>query len=145
MLRRLRAGEATALVGVALIIASLLAPAYHSPAGELSAWETFGAGVALEIAAAFAGLAMVVAALTERDSSALSVATTVWCVPIGLLATIGAVVRAVERPDLASGPAIGVWLALGGCCAILIGAWISMRDERPSLYSPPRTSPRPRP
>ncbi|HUA10862.1 MAG TPA: hypothetical protein VMA83_02540 [Solirubrobacteraceae bacterium] len=141
----MRAGESTALVGVALIVASLLTPSYTSAGGDLSAWETFGASVTLQLAAACAALAMIVAALTERESPAHSVATAVWCVPLALLATIASVIRALELPGHATAPAVGVWLALAGSCAILIGSWIVVRDEHTPLYTPAKPNPRPRP
>jgi hypothetical protein len=36
----------------------------------------------------------------------------------------------------------GGWLAAVGALGILIGAWLSMRDERPSLYGPATPEPR---
>jgi hypothetical protein len=145
MLRRLRPGEALALVGCALIIASLVTRAYSSPVGNLSAWETFGPAVALQIATLFAGLTMIVAALLERESTAVSVACGVWCAVVSLVGVIASVVRVLERPDHATGTCIGLWLGLAGCAAVLVGSWISMRDERRSLYPPVRSTPRPRP
>ena len=50
------------------------------------------------LAALCAALAMVVSALTER-STALPVATAVWCVLVGLVGVIAAVVRVLERPE----------------------------------------------
>ena len=114
-MRRLRAGELVALVGSACIVASLLLPAYHSPIGDLDAWDTFGPAVALQIAALFAALAMIISAMTER-STALPVATTVWCVPVALIAVLASVVRVTERPDHATSVAAGAWLALVGTC-----------------------------
>jgi hypothetical protein len=143
-LRRLRSGELLALAGAICVIVSLFVRSYATPIGNLNAWETFGPAVVLEIAAVFAALAMVLSALTER-STALPIATAVWCVPLGLFAVIAAIVRVLERPDRASGVCIGVWLALAGALAILLGAWQVMRDERPSMYRPVRPEPRPRP
>jgi hypothetical protein len=143
-LRRIRAGELVALAGCACVVVSLLVPSYHSPIGDLDAWNTFGPAVALQLAAICAALAMIISAVTER-STALPIATTVWCVPISLLAVIASLVRVVERPEHASSAAAGAWLALIGTCLILMGAWLSMRDERPSLYEPARPTPRPRP
>jgi len=143
-LRRLRVGELLALAGSACVIVSLLKPWYESPIGTLDVWDTFGPSIVLLLAALCAALAMVVSALTER-SSALPVSTAVWCVPLGLLAVIAAVVRVLERPDHASGLCVGPWLALIGAVLILIGAWLALRDERPSMYEPARPQPRPRP
>ena len=69
----------------------------------------------------------------------------VWCVLLGLIAVIAAIVRVLERPDHATMVCIGAWLALAGAAAILVGAWLALRDERPSLYQPARPEPRPRP
>ncbi len=143
-LRRLRVGELLALAGVALVIVALTRPWYESPLGNLTAWDTFGPTIVLILAAVCAALAMVVSALTER-STALPVATAVWCVPLGLMAVIAAVVRVLERPDHATGLCAGSWLALVGAAAILVGAWLALRDERPSLYGPAAPPPRPRP
>jgi hypothetical protein len=142
--RNLRAGELTALLGCALTIVSLTRWWYESPIGNLDAWDTFGPGVVLILAALCAGLAMVVSALTER-STALPVATAVWCVPLALLAVIASAVRVLERPDHATALCAGAWLALVGSALILIGAWLVMRDERPSVYPPAEPEPRPRP
>jgi drug/metabolite transporter (DMT)-like permease len=143
-LRQLRLGESLALVGAICVIVSLFERSYETPIGNLDAWDTFGPGVVLLLAAVCAALAMVVSALTER-SPALPVSTAVWCVALGLIAVIAAIVRVLERPDHASGVCIGAWLALGGAVAILLGAWLALRDERPSLYRPVRPEPRPRP
>ncbi len=143
-LRRLRVGELVALVGVACVIAALTRPWYESPIGNLDVWDTFGPGPVLIMTAACAALAMVVSALTER-AAALPVAIAVWCVPLALIAVIAAVVRVAERPDHASGLCAGAWLALVGSVLMLIGAWLALRDERPSLYPPADPQPRPRP
>jgi drug/metabolite transporter (DMT)-like permease len=142
--RRLRLGELLALVGAVCVIVSLFVRSYEAPAGDLTAWNTFGPGVVLLLAAVCAALAVVISALTER-SPALPVSTAVWCVLLGLLAVIAALVRALERPDHATSVCYGVWLALAGAIAILAGAWQVLRDERPSMYRPARPDPRPRP
>jgi uncharacterized membrane protein HdeD (DUF308 family) len=142
--RQLRAGELLALVGAILVIVSMFVRSYETPVGNLDAWNTFGAGVALLLAAACAALAMVISALTER-TTALPVSTAVWCVLLGLIGVIAAVVRVLERPQHATMACVGVWLALAGAVAILVGAWLALRDERPSLYTPARPAPRPRP
>ena len=143
-LRRLRLGESLALVGAICVIVSLFVRSYEGPAGSLNAWNTFGPGVVLLLTAVCGALAMVLSALTER-STALPVATAVWCVALGLLAVIAALVRVLERPDHATEVCFGAWLALAGAVAILLGAWQALRDERPSLYKPARPEPRPRP
>ncbi len=143
-LKRLRLGELLALAGAICVIVSTFVPSYEGPTGTLDAWDTFGGAVLLLLAAVAAALAMVVSALTER-STALPVSTGVWCVPLGLIGTIAAIVRVLEYPDGSTSLCVGVWLALVGALAILIGAWRSIGDERPSLYKPATPKPRPRP
>jgi uncharacterized membrane protein HdeD (DUF308 family) len=105
----------------------------------LKAWDTFGPGVTLLLAAAASALAMFVAALAER-STAVPVATIVWTSLLGSIAAIAAIVRVLERPDHATSVCAGPWLALAGAVAILFGAWLATHDERRSLY-PPATPP----
>jgi len=143
-LKRLRLGELLALAGAICVIVSLFERSYEAPVGSLDAWETFGPGVVLLLVAVCAALAMVLSALTER-SPALPVSTAVWCVMLGFLAVIAAIVRALERPDHATAVCVGAWLALAGAVAILLGAWQALRDEHTSLYKPARPEPRPRP
>jgi hypothetical protein len=140
----MRIGELLALAGAGCVIASLLTRWYESPIGNLDAWNTFGPSVALLMAGACAALVLVLTALTER-STALPVSAAVWCVALGLVAVIAAVVRVLERPNHATSLCIGAWLALVGALAILVGAWQALRDERGSLYSPPSPERRPAP
>jgi uncharacterized membrane protein len=142
--RQLRVGELTVLTGAICMVVSLFVRSYYGPTGYLNAWNTFGPGVALELAAVCAALATVIGALTER-STALPVSAAVWCVLLGLIAVIATLVRALERPDQATEVCYGAWLALAGAVLILVGAWLTLRDERPSLYEHAQPAPRPRP
>ncbi len=143
-LKQLRWGEAAALLGAALVIASTFVRSYEGAVGEIDDWQSFGPAVVLLLAAACAALAMVVAALTER-SAALPVSTAVWCFVLGLAGLVAAVVRLLERPDHATALCAGGWIALVGMLLIVGGSWQVMRDERTSLYPPARPEPRPRP
>ncbi|MGO9488229.1 MAG: hypothetical protein ACLQBB_04275 [Solirubrobacteraceae bacterium] len=145
MTGKLRAGELLALAGIVCVIVSLFEPWYQGPSGNLDLWDTFGVAAVLLLLALAAALAMVTAAATERDSPALAVATAVWCVPLALIGLIATVVRLLERPDQSTGLCSGAWFALAGSLAILVGAWLVLRDERPSRYRPARPEPRPRP
>jgi hypothetical protein len=140
---KLRSGEWTALAGIGCMIASLFLPWYESSSGNLDFWDTFGGAAVLMLASVCAALAMVVATLLERDSPAVAVPTEVWSVVIGLIGTIAAIVRVLERPDHATGLCAGAWLGLGGAILILIGSWLAMRDERTSRFRPARPEPRP--
>lgn len=142
--RQLRLGELVVLVGVVCLAASLFEPWYSSPIGNLDAWDTFGPAMALLLACLCAALAVLISALSERNT-ALPVSSAVWCVLLGLIGLIAAIVRALERPDHATALCAGAWLALAGAAVILLGAWLVLRDERPSLYRPADPEPRPRP
>ncbi len=143
-LKQFRVGETIVSIGAVLLIVSLLKPWYETPIGTLDAWDTFGPAVILLLTALCAALAMVLSAVTER-STALPVSIAVWCVLLGLIATAAAVVRVLERPEHATSLCAGPWLALAGAVAVLLGAWLALRDERPSLYDPATPEPRPRP
>ncbi len=145
MIKRLRSGELVVLAGSICLIVSMFLPWYSSPVGNLSFWDTFGPAAALILATLCAGLAVLVSALTERDNPSLAVASGVWCVLLGLIGTIAALVRVLERPENAGSTCAGPWLGLAGTLLILLGSWLVLRDERPSLYSPARPEPRPRP
>ncbi|HWX45192.1 MAG TPA: hypothetical protein VNY52_07695 [Solirubrobacteraceae bacterium] len=140
-LRRLRAGELIALAGAICLIIALTLPWYENSQGKLSAWATFGPAVALLILAAAGGLALALATVTER-TTAIPVAAAVWSTLFGMLATVAAVVRLLERPQHATMLCAGAWLALIGALAVLIGSWQSMRDERTGLYPPDASTPR---
>jgi uncharacterized membrane protein len=140
-LSRLRLGELAVLLGSVCVIVSLTLRWYQTPEGNLSAWATFGPAVVLLMLAALAGLALVVATVTER-STALPVAAAVWCTLFGVLGAVAAIVRLIERPDNATALCAGPWLAFAGALLILAGSWQSMRDERTSRYPP--ASPKPR-
>jgi hypothetical protein len=138
---RLRLGELIALAGAICVIVALTLPWYEGLEGNLDAWGTFGLGVLLLMIAAAAALVLVLATLTER-STALPVAAAVWSVLFGLLGTIAAVVRVLERPHHAISLCAGAWLALAGAVLILAGSWLSLRDERTGLYPPAEPEPR---
>ena len=142
--RWLRAGELLAAAGVVCVVVAMFEPWYEGPSGKLDAWDTFGPGIVLLLAAAGAGAALVLSTLAER-TVALPVAIAVWCVPLGLAALIAALVRVFERPEHTSSASVGAWLALAGAAAVLAGAWQALRDERPSRYPPIAPEPRPDP
>ena len=143
-LRRVRLGELLALAGAVCVIVSLFLPSYQRATGTLDAWDTFGPAVAGLLAAAVAACVLVASNLMER-TTALPIAAAVWTFLCGLLAIVAAVIRLIERPDHVTGVCSGAWLGLAGAVLIFLGAWWSMRDERPSLYEPASPEPRPSP
>jgi hypothetical protein len=143
-LARLRVGELLALAGAVCVIVSLFVRDYEAPRGALDAWSTFGVGVVLLLAAAAAAIALCALTVAERGT-ALPVAAEVVTAALGLVAVIAALVRALARPDGATMACAGVWLALAGAVAILVGSWQAIRDEHGSLYTSATPPPRPRP
>jgi hypothetical protein len=142
--KQLRLGELLALAGAICIGISLVEPWYEGLLGKLDAWDTFGPGMALVLACLCAALAMVISALGER-SAALPVSSAVWSVLLGATGLIAAIVRVLDLPAHASSLCAGAWLGLAGTAAVLLGAWLVLRDERPSLYQPAHPEPRARP
>ncbi|MHB1859433.1 MAG: hypothetical protein ACYCUM_04855 [Solirubrobacteraceae bacterium] len=142
-LRRVRLGEAVALAGAICIAIALALPWYGGAAGapgadsagRLGAWSTFGAGIVLLLIAATLAVALVLANVFER-TTAVPVAAAVWTTLFGVVASVCALIRVLERPHGATGLQTGAWLALVGALATMVGGWLSMRDERPSLYEP---------
>lgn len=143
---RVRAGELLALIGAASVIVALFLRNYENAAGKLTGFDTFGPAVALVLLAAVAAIVLVAVTVTER-SSALPIAAAVWTTVFGIAGVIAAVIRVLERPHHATEICAGSWLALGGAVAILAGAWLSLRDERTSMYreASPETRPPPAP
>ena len=139
-LRRLRSGELIALAGAICLIVALTLHWYDN-GSKLSAWDTFGAAVALLILAAVAAIVLAIATVTER-TTAIPVAAAVWSTLLGIVAVIAAIVRLLERPEHATELCAGAWLALAGALLVALGSWQSMRDERPGLYPPDATPPR---
>jgi hypothetical protein len=136
-LRRLRPGELLAAAGAICLIVALALPWYENAEGKLSAWSTFGPAVVLLILATIAALVLFFATLAER-SPGLPVAAGVWSVVLALIGLVAAIVRVLEHPDHATSLCAGAWLALVGAVAMLVGSWLSMSDERTSLYEPAR-------
>jgi hypothetical protein len=143
-LKMLRAGELLALSGAISLAVSLFEPWYHGLVGTRDLWDTFGPGAALLLVALVGALTMVASALTAH-SAALPVSSAVWCVLLGWIGVVAAIVRLVERPEHAGSLSIGAWLALAGTIAIAVGAWEALRDERQGLDGVVEPQARPRP
>lgn len=143
-LRRLRAGELIALLGSIGIVVALTMRWYEAPSGNLDAWNTFGPTIALLVLAALGGFWLALATVTER-TTALPVAAAVWGTLLGFVGLVAAIVRLIERPDHATMICAGAWVAFAGALLVLVGCWLSMRDERPGLYTPAGPPVRPAP
>ena len=124
--RRLRAGEAVAALAGAALLASLFCPWYGD---DLSGWGALGViDVLLALVAVLAvGLSPVTAA------SRVPAGPLAWAVLVvltGLVATLLVLFRVAVLPDGAEGREWGLWLALAGTLGVVIGACMSMADER---------------
>jgi multisubunit Na+/H+ antiporter MnhB subunit len=139
-----RVGELAAFAGALGVAVALALRWYETPGGSLDAWDTFGVAVALLIVAALTAVGLMGATLTERSPS-LPIAAAVWTTVWGFVASIAAIVRLFERPDGANGLCAGAWIALAGAVLILLGGWLSMRDERKDRYPPAEPERRPPP
>jgi hypothetical protein len=138
-----RSGELLALAGAACVGVSLGLPWYDGPRGsgaQAGAWATFGAGLALMILSAALAVGLVLANL-RKGSPAIPVAAAVWSSAFGIVGTVAALVRVLDRPAGSAAVAIGGWLGLAGALAILAGSWQSMRDERTEIYPLPDLPP----
>ena len=138
---RLRRGELVAGAGALLLLVTLFMHWYTGSDGYYlpqDGWGSVGWLVLIPVVLAIAvALALVVATLIERDSTAIPVAIGVVTVPLGLLATPAVVVRLLAEPGLGSGLTdaqveveLPAFLGLAGAVAILVGAWIAIGDER---------------
>ena len=135
-LRRLRVGEwVLALSGVALLV-SLFLPWYERGESAVSGWESFAViDVLLAGVAAFALVAVV--AVATQPTTALPISFESLTVIFGLVASVLALVRVLDVPDLGApgyGTAAGAYLGLAGSVGLAAGALVAIRDER---LSPP--------
>jgi hypothetical protein len=126
---RLRAGELLAALGaLALLVALSLRPYTGSGSG----WGSVGwlALVPMVVAIGLA-LALVAATAAER-TPALPLALAVLLVPWALLATVAVVIRLLAEPgvDADVGVRWPAYLGLLGALATLVGAWVTLADER---------------
>ena len=138
---RLRSGEILAGLGALLLLVTLFLRWYTGTDGSYlpqNGWGSLGWLALVPIVLAFAAaLALVIATLTEGDSSAIPVAIGVVTVPLGLLAALAVAVRLLAEPGLGSGLTdaqveveLPAFAGLAGAVAILVGAWIAIADER---------------
>jgi len=152
-LRRLHAGEWVATVAGAALLAVMFADWYRPamavghPGMGFSAWEAFTVVDVLLALAALSALALGALTATQR-TAAIPVTTAVVVTALGLVATVCAAIRvAIDQPGLGVGaPDAAVdatgwaWVGLLCCAAIVVGAWMSMRDESPRRSSAARPS-----
>jgi|GraSoiStandDraft_5_1057265.scaffolds.fasta_scaffold51792_3 hypothetical protein len=180
-LRRLRHGEWIAGIAGVVLFVSLFLDWYsvafkglpNDPTGASTAWEAFSVADVILAIAALMGIALAIAAATQR-APAVAQALSALTVPVALTAAVFAVVHALSVPDVASAARhgvprggwtvyapisqlhppvsreIGLWLGLAGVFGVLVGAWRSMGDQsfpatvRPKVDVTPLPAPKPR-
>jgi hypothetical protein len=128
--RRLRPGELWALLGAVLLAVALFEPWFQSSGVRQDAWSAATAAAIVAALAAIGALALVATTLTQRSPS-LPLAAAVCTAVVALVATVLIAIAAASPPDAAGDRCFGLWLGLAGVLALLVGAWLSLRDERP--------------
>ena len=112
--------------GVVLLVDTFL-PWFQFRSGKLNAWQSFTVTEVVIAAAVVMAFALVVLTLTARTTAA-PVAAAVWTTLVGLIATIWVLVRVLASPGGALENCYGSWLGLAATVAILVAAWLSIRD-----------------
>ncbi|MGI8556782.1 MAG: hypothetical protein ACR2ND_00485 [Solirubrobacteraceae bacterium] len=133
--RRIRSAEALALLAGAGLLIDLFLPWYSFSGGRRSAWSALTVVDVLLALCGLLALALFLAALLAR-SPAPAVALSVWLVPVGLVATIAALVRVLVLPGGAYDLCYGAPVGLAASALVLLSAWWSVGDERPARGVP---------
>jgi hypothetical protein len=141
---RLRLGEYTAALGTVALAVLTFLPWYSGSTGNRTAWQLFSVVDVLIVLAVLGGVAMTVTAVAARTVGP-AVSSAVWTVLLGLMSTVAILVQVVFIPSGETGRCAGSWLGLLASALILIGAWLSIRDERTHRYLPDATPPQPAP
>ena len=129
-LRKLRGAELLAGTAAIVLAVDSFLPWYEFRSGNLNAWQSFAVTEIAIAAAVVSALALVIATLVARTTAA-PVAAAVWTTLIGLIATVWVLIRVLFKPGDATAHCYGSWVGLGATVAILVAAWLAMRDERP--------------
>jgi hypothetical protein len=149
-LRRLRHGEWIAGIAGAALLVALFLDWYSAGNGAAAdAWESFAVTDVVFAVAALMGIALALAAATQR-SPAVPQTIASLTVPIAFVAAVLVVIHALSPPDGASGREFGLYLGIAGALGVLVGAWRSMGDQSfpraaaPQVEVTPLPAPKPR-
>jgi hypothetical protein len=149
-LRRLRHGEWIAgIAGTALLVALFLDWYSADGGATANAWESFAVADVVFALAALMGIALALAAVTQR-SPAVPQTISSLTVPVAFVAAVLVVIYALSLPDGASGRELGLYLGIAGALGVLVGAWRSMGDQSfpkaaaPQVEVTPLPAPKPR-
>jgi hypothetical protein len=127
-LRRLRHGEWIAGISGAVLLVSLFLDWYSAGGVAANAWEWFTVVDVLLAVAALWGLALAVAAATQR-TPAVPQSVGALTVPFAFVGAVLVLIRLVNLPGAADGREIGLYLGVAGALGVLVGAWRSIGDE----------------
>jgi uncharacterized membrane protein len=111
---------------------------------RLSAWEAFSVIDILLALCALVAIALVVVTATA-SGPAKPVAFTVLTTLAGLLATLLALFRAIAPPHGYLERCYGVWVGLAAAVLMLVGGFLTMKDDRTPGAVPPDLPRRPAP
>lgn len=125
-LRRLHTGEWVLGTSGAVLLGTLFVP-WYTP--ELTAWEAL-AVLDIVLALIAASVAAVLLVTAVQSVPAVPVALDSLVTLVGVAATVLVVARALDLPDGATGREWGLWLGLAGAVGIVVGGFVSIRDER---------------
>ncbi len=132
-LRRLRAGEWIAGVAGLALLVSLFLPWYEVVGTDVNAFEAFAVYDVLLVALAAGGIALTVVTANQR-SPAMGIALDGLVSLAALVVFLLLLIRVLNMPgDLdAAGAerATFAWVGLLATLGVLVGGFVSMRDER---------------
>jgi hypothetical protein len=138
--RRLRQGELVAAVGGLVLFISLFLSWYGltlnlfgiSRSTSINAFDAFSLVWVVLLLAAFAAIGLAVITATQR-SVALPVSASVITAALGALATLLVLFRIIFHPVDGLGLRYGAFVGLVGAAAVLVGGYLSMREEGTSF------------
>ncbi len=132
-LRRVRAGEWIAAVSGTLLVVSLFLPWYTAGDVDFNAFEAYALVDVLLLLVGVLGIALLVVTAAQR-TAAVGVASDALLTLVAGVVVVVAAIRAINLPgDLeasGAGRTTFLWIGLAAAFGVLVGALISMRDER---------------
>jgi hypothetical protein len=128
--RRVRVPEMLTLVGGVALLVSLFLPWYDYSSGQLNGWSALTGALVPLLITAVLGIYLFVITLT-RSSPALPVAAGVWTTFWAMIGSVFALVHVLALPGGAHDRCYGLWIGFAATLLVLVGAWLSMRDDSP--------------
>ncbi len=126
-----RLGEVIAGAAGLVLLASLFLPWYGSDEASLTGWQSFAVLDLVLVIVAATGLALPALEATQRTPAvAVAWSAVTFLVAVVALAVVG--YRMLDLPSSAQGLALrpGALVGVAGAAALVLGALLSMRDDR---------------